>query len=279
MADDDGEFVYDYETVSSDTDKFGNAVYVTAQSGDAGQRYSRSEDAYSLFGWFRTDGAARADVPFDFNASITEDTSIIARWRAAGVFDIAYNATMEVEGGTVDGDIDTALDMGYADLSPTYVMNTPVNIESTDGDDYAFVGWKVVEHFGEGAGQLMDGLFVEGDGFVVDSGLATNNTIHMQAVYEETPDEPAAPGEPTDPADPADPATPSAPSDSGTSTGGNATVQGSAITQQVSGDRSLLPKTGDDARALAVAVDGFALAALGVALIARALRKADANDE
>ena len=271
VADDGGEFVYDYETASSDSDNFGNAVYVTAQSGDTGQRYSRSEDAYSLYGWFRVDSPARAEVPFDFNTPITEDTSIVARWRAAGMFDIAYNPTMDVADGSVTGDIDVMLDAGYADLSPTYVMNTPENIESTTGDEYTFSGWQVVENFDEGAEALDDELYVEGDGFVVDSDLATNNTIHLQAVYEEVPKTPA---------DTVDPSTPTTPSNPSASAGdNNVKVEGNTIVQRVSGTNSALPKTGDEAQMLAIGIGGIALLALGVALIARAMRRAHLNEE
>ena len=263
VADDNGTFVYDYETEATDDDDFGTAAYKTAQAGDDGQRYSWSENAYSLYGWFKVSDLARAEVPFDFNAGIVEDTSIVARWRAVGMFDIAYNPTMNVEGGEVTGDIDTVLDPGYADLSPTYVMNTPENIEATDGFDYEFVGWQVVEHFDEGADVLDDGLYVEGDGFVVDSELATNNTIHLQALYEQLPAEPETPTDPTDPETPVTPATPTAP------TTPAATAQ----------ERAIFPKTGDEMQMLAVGMAGMTFLSLGVALIARAMRRAHEQEE
>lgn len=275
IADDDGTHVYDYETYSTDDDKFGNADYVVAQPGESGQRYSYSEDAYSLFGWYKIEDTGRALVPFDFGEPITEDTSIVARWQAAGMYDIAYDPTVDVEGVTVSGDIDTMLDAGYADLSPTVIMNTPVNIEATDGDEYEFLGWQVVESFDEGADVLVDELYAEGDGFIVDSELARDNTIHMQAVYEETADNP-------DPGDPDDPGTPADPDDPGTTIDDPDTiiVEGDTITQQVlGGKRSLLPKTGDEMQMLAVGIGGFALLALGVALIARAMRRNHMGEE
>ena len=182
------------------------------------------------------------------------------------MFDIAYNPTMNVEGGEVTGDIDTVLDPGYADLSPTYVMNTPENIEATDGFDYEFVGWQVVEHFDEGADVLDDGLYVEGDGFVVDSELATNNTIHLQALYEQLPAEPETPTDPTDPTGPETPVTPATPT---------APTTPAATAQE----RAIFPKTGDEMQMLAVGMAGMTFLSLGVALIARAMRRAHEQEE
>ena len=266
---------------SNDPDGFGTAQYVTAQEDDGGQRYRYSADAYSLYGWFHADSEDVSDAPFDFGQGITRDTSIVARWRMAGMFDIAYSPVMDVPDGTVSGDIRVPLDGGYADLSPTYVMNTPENVESTDGGEYEFVGWRVVESFDEGAAVLDEGLYREGDGFVVDSGLAKGNVIHLQAVYEQTSD---ASGEPDSPD--ASGVEVSADADATGASGASAGIadgsaQGSAgedaADASADASASAFPMTEDAAQALTVAIAGIALLSLGVALIARAMRQGRAK--
>lgn len=286
VADENGDYVYTYETEQSDPDSdgYGVAAYEPAEDGMSGDRYRYEPGIYSLYGWYRAGETALANEPFDFSEPITEDTSIIAEWRSAGVFDIAYDASVEVDGDFVNADIDTMLDAGYADLSPTYIMNTPEDIVSESGDEYVFAGWQVVEGFESGDGALADELYLEGDAFLVDSDLARNNTIHLQAVYEsvEDPsDEPAEPADPIVPADPADPAGPADPVDPTSPVGpsGAGAVQPAPSTSLVdtAAESGLLPKTGDMAQVLAMAIGGIALLAFAVAMFARAIRRGVAS--
>ena len=273
LADEAGGYVYEYVAYDGDQEGSGYARYVPAASDSDEKRYRFSEGAYTLFGWFELRDGVLSTVPFDFGAPVTRDTAVVARWKSEGVFDIVYNPVMKIDGGTVSGSIETRLDDGYADLSPTFITNTPTGIEADDGREWRFIGWQVVDAYGSDV-VLDETLYQANDRFMVDSSLARDNVIHLQALYEPVPDEggetPATP--PNVETQGGDEGDTESEAVGDSQSGAVESGEASTNAQRAAGE-ALLPKTGDEVLMLAVGAGGVMLISLGVALTAYAVRR------
>ena len=151
------------------------------------QKYKEAttDDYYSLVGWYNT----KTGTIYDFDSIITGPTSIQAKWRRSGTFDIRYNPVQHIGDVTVSGTITHEQDPGYADQSVTTILNTPTGITSTDNVTYIFKGWQVVNNF-EDCEVLDETYYAQGDDFTVDAAISTDHHIFMQAVYEPAENDP-----------------------------------------------------------------------------------------
>ena len=151
------------------------------------QKYKEAttDDYYSLVGWYNT----KTGTIYDFDSIITGPTSIQAKWRRSGTFDIRYNPVQHIGDVTISGTITHEQDTGYADQSVTTILNTPTGITSTDNVTYVFKGWQVVNNF-EDCEVLDETYYKQGDDFTVDAAISTDHHIFMQAVYEPAENDP-----------------------------------------------------------------------------------------
>lgn len=205
VEDANGEYQYfnvkypgnDNDTITSTQRKAG---YVTDTSSltdgqkiwlDKSTKYKEatSDDYYSLVGWYNTATGA----VYDFSSEITGPTSIQARWRRSGTFDIWYNPVTTVGDVRVSGTIGNEQDAGYADKANTTILNKPSDITGDDGKGYVFKGWQLVNNFTD-CTPLSDTLYQQGDDFLVDAAQSTDHKVFLLAVYEpaENSDEPVS---------------------------------------------------------------------------------------
>ena len=205
VEDANGEYQYfnvkypgnDNDTIQSPQRK---ARYVTDASSltdgqkiwlDKSTKYKEatSDDYYSLVGWYNTDTGA----VYDFSSEITGPTSIQARWRRSGTYNIWYNAVTTVGKAHVFGTIQIEQDAGYADKANTTILNKPSDIKGDDGKGYVFKGWQLVNNFTD-CKPLSDTLYQQGDDFLVDATQSTDHELFLLAVYEpaDNSDEPVS---------------------------------------------------------------------------------------
>ena len=182
----------DYKYVINFSLEARTATYELIDPGEdyEGTRYrpmTSADPTYTLVGWYEVIDGNMSAEPYDFDAPVTKDTMIRAKWKLSGGYTLQYTAVstvtvdgQEVEvGGTFTQTEPNAL---YADLSETVVQATPTNV--TQG--FVFDGWEVVAD--DATGTTLDdndgNYYQTGDKLTIHAAWANSNKqIHIRAHY------------------------------------------------------------------------------------------------
>ena len=148
-------------------------------------REANDLDNWAFVGWYN----AADDKVYDFDQAIEGETSIYAKWRRSGLFNVYYhtqNVVNDVEvNGQIDGDL-IGRDYNFADQAVTKVAFTPTHVTPK----YVFLGWKLAKPAGfdadhPGSSEFVGDLIKQGDDFTIDANYADgNHNIHLVAFYE-----------------------------------------------------------------------------------------------
>lgn len=109
-----------------------------------------TDEGYGFIGWYKVTGdetAGNQGTSFSFKSSITEDTTIIAKWSTKGNYRVYYSTDHAVDefGNRVDLTIkasDVPNDENrYAGYSEILILPSEIYAEDADGVKYELVGW------------------------------------------------------------------------------------------------------------------------------------------